>query len=633
MYDIVRPLFVKETPSSPWDRLKTIISKERKTDALKATLFEWQNHNVLKNIAGNRKLFKNVDPKAIKAELNRILDVDDQASLDKLGQIQDYVDTGNRLGSKQKVEQKVKQRVQQKVKAKVKVKKRHVVQKKLKMLPTVKREIWIAPLRRDPFPPREFIPLHTNLFITAAHAPVQLTEAMALSSAQLVEDSLASFPKFGGGVAASELLALDPELGAFVGCADFSNIVVSWNVAQLWRSTTPSPLFTPYGIFAQAAVGFLVIQEKTTNSITVKLVERQEAALLAARLKDDRESFRRGSNSSAQLSTSSARLALYHFNYNVSDELSLTGKARPISGRVVAHGADSVHGDGSMQAVLRDQFHCTMAKAMLLAGVTRFRGRGEERALEDIIRYEGCEASDKAINRKCNGGEFARAYAHSIRNRNRTASNFGTSHLAQVLTSAGSLESALEEISNPERVRTTADMKRFLLDRSLSVVGRLKLANEGLRIGFTNIETRRWSSLLVPLLPILEGLEIRGTNGLHRRYNQRTSGSEHLAGLLESSGRLKPAAALRPWVMREFFSKLSDEYAAWKTAAPMLVLPKNTISSDVASQIRSEGGQVQMHKSHLTLAIKAGSGTYAASDLLPGSATQLEVMADLAHPM
>jgi hypothetical protein len=260
MYDVCRSLFVKETPAAPWDRVSAIIAKTPYIQALEADLKSWNEHHILQQIERNRDgLFNDVSHLDIKKELASILNTKDPQAIARLGEIQDEVDTGNRLGTKQKVETKVKQKVKQQVRVKEFVQQHKRVSEPLRALVETHRETFINQVKRDPYPPRELIPLPNSLFVKAAHVPLTLEQALGVSHLDLVLDSTRAAPQLGGGVAASELLTLDPELTGLNSCADFSKITVSWNLAQVWRSATPFPIFVPYGFLAKPATDLLVV--------------------------------------------------------------------------------------------------------------------------------------------------------------------------------------------------------------------------------------------------------------------------------------------------------------------------------------------------------------------------------------
>ena len=107
IYNVIRDLFVKHTPSEPWELLKDIIIKENKKDAKLKKQQQWagvtagrSTHPILYEMESNAKLFKNrgIDTAALRQQFKDILNGD-------LGELQDYVDSSDNIaGRRQTVE-------------------------------------------------------------------------------------------------------------------------------------------------------------------------------------------------------------------------------------------------------------------------------------------------------------------------------------------------------------------------------------------------------------------------------------------------------------------------------------------------------------------------------------------------
>jgi hypothetical protein len=629
MYNIIRELFIKTTPIEPWELLKGIVIKEKQKKALEITKENWLKSSILANIASREKLFtatgadgvRVVDVSAIKREFREILDGD-------LGPLQDEVDSSSLVGRRQTVEVKAKQQVQikQEVKISVHVETRSVSRKQ--------EEVYIRPtflqsLRRNPFPPRPTLPIHRNLFMSAAHAFIPFAKATRLHAAELSKDALEEKPKFGGGIAATELLALDPKLAGIASCIDTSKISFSLNLAPIWRAPASAPLFVPYGYFSQRSTTLLIIQSKEhEDDIRLKLIDRQEAEQIASMLAEDRLHPERAPQHEV-------RLGLYEMNWYNNSAQSIVGAGKKslreqVTGRIFSEGSERLPAGLVGTTKMADkQLRSNLVAAKLLAQVMQFAGEGERKTVEQMLRYPGA---------MCDVPQFVDSIIHMLRMSNRTmamlngstvGSELQTEHVAPMFAANN-----LSEMASGAHTPTTSSsqpVQRLLFDRSVDLSGRVALAiEEG--VGLTASENYvDWSTSVVPMLPILEGFEVLGANGaLDKRTGE--SGSKGLGSKLDGSTdgvkTVKTAVPLRRWAMHYFFPALSDEYAAWKTAVPAMVIRSafKVGKGELDKVAPSTGGPTA---NYLRLALESRPSTVATI----GNIDQLEMMAELAHPI
>lgn len=267
IYELCRSLFIQEQAGDSWSSYGSPIYKEDTEKAKKQLLGEWKGHPAIQSIKSNPHLFPGVNLAEVYKRWEQILGAE-------AGALADEVEVGSKLGSKQRTEAKV----QQKVAVRVRQQEQTTVQ--VKTVKKIKGKVGVpTKLRRALYQSRKVVPAAADPFKKTAQQPLPLVRAAALTDREL--------QRAGGAlVRAEEILKLDPSLDAIR--LEEPNLFLSLNLAPMWRTVGESaPVFAPYQYFHKYPKHALLIQDKTTGQLSLKLLDQNDVKQLIPQLKQD----------------------------------------------------------------------------------------------------------------------------------------------------------------------------------------------------------------------------------------------------------------------------------------------------------------------------------------------------------
>lgn len=573
IFKIVKELFLKNRNREPWDQYGRPILKVGVQVAMKSLLNSWVSHPVLQKIKNHPSLFPHVNVETIVEKLKEIAIADP-------GPLQSTVDSESYLGQKQRTREKVQAKVN--LKTHVKTHTRHNAKEQQKLFVkkrerTQGQERNLPPLRRNPYPPQKSIPLACNLFTIASHDPIPLKEAMNLNSV--------STGKRGGdhSMTATELLSLDPPLMKALQVND-PDLLMSLNLAPVWKEKIGvSPIYAPYYFFQKFASHALLVHDKKSNRVKLKLVDAKEAEAILKKLKEDRANPKHAEKHEVNLS-------LYHLKED----------------RMIASGAVPVnpHDDPG----IRNRIIELTSQAKLLSGITNYTKEESEFLKQWLTQRNPAEILEKFV--------FQMAL-----NREETLGRLSKSGLGKIFKACGIRKNTIDQLLAGPEVASVKDIHSLLFDRALSseqwfeTARRVKVAMGHKLKKYAG----KWSNVVVPLLPLV--FNILHSDGVRARKN-----NDDLVFVRDGSINLK--AIQRRWLMNVFFPSIADEYGAWKTVAPQLAgkLEKPGILNQM---MRNDLGD----DSDLTYLQEAFKSNETPAYSAKATIDQLESMSELAHPI
>ena len=580
----IKQLFIKERSSQPWDQYGMPVHKVSIEEGGKARYQSWLSHSVLKEINENPELFPNVDVKEIIRKLESIRS-------EYPGPLQSEVDSENYLGQKQKVQAKVQLKTQQKTRKKEKNRER--TQLRLQQKKIVKfTDRNLPPLRRKPYQQIPVIPMAQDPFKRTAYNLVPIKESAKLSASLLQSQKMPET-----GISLSDMLSLDPALMKALNLNN-PDISMSLNLVPEWFvESGTNPLYTPYNFFHKYASHALIIHDKASDTIKVKLVDFNDAEQIVEKMKQDREH-------PENVDTNEVNLSLYHLD------------------------ADRVIASGTVPANPRRSINHEMKITDLLT---------QAKVVSGIIHYTPDQLSSlekwlKARHPK----EILDTFIFKIAsNRDGFLEGFIKSPLAKVFMKCGISKASIEEVLASPKVSNKAAVRSLLFDRGLTPqqwLETLQRIKNSLEQEDFNIKsyTGEWSDIAAPLLPII--FDMPETSGAPYR---------RVWGFFDSETGLIPnmRAVQRRVLMNIFFPNIADEYGAWRTAVPQMVgkVGDSGQQTDILSRFKrlvSLTGDasfgVDADTTYLVESLGALKGKI---NPVTANADQLELMSELAHPL
>ena len=517
VFQKVKELFVKDKGSAPWELYGQLIVKTGVEEAKGNLLKTWKAHPVLEMIRSNPKLFPNVDVDNIIQQFEAIIK-------ENAGPLQPTVDTENYTGQKLRVQAKVQLKVKNNVKENVRRREKTQIRVKRKIFASKPKKD-VPALRREPFRPLPVVPLPLDLFSRRSYNTIPLQKAATLDFQQLQPQRMFDVGA-GAAIDASELLTLAPSLKKAFQINDDA-ISFSLNLAPVWIAEGgESPLYTPYNFFQKFASHALLIEDKATNTLKLRLVDFNDAEAILTQLEYDRKHPEDEKHHDV-------RLTLYHLHEN----------------RVVASGSSPVNPDNKVALEKRKIELITQAK--LLSGITSYTDQEKAFLEKWLVERNPLEILEQFV-------------LNVIFNQERSLEWLQKSHFGKVLMSSGVDEEVIDNLLKSPQVIHRETIRTLLFDRSLSAKEWLKKALELKEAFSSGLQAYAGASsdVVVPLLPVL--FDLLNVN--------RLASYKHEAGFFdEKGGVISENAVRRRWLMNTFFPSIADEYGAWRTAVPQLV--------------------------------------------------------------
>lgn len=577
MFDIVKGIFSRDRKTQPWEMYGVEVYKEDTAASLAKLLESWKTHPILEAIKQKPQLFPSVDVDIIKKRLDSIAAADS-------GPLPPQVDSESYLGkrTRDKTHTNVKSNVRVKLQEKEKTREIPNTLIKQRVALTDEKRLPVKPLKRQPYQPLPVIPLPENVFQSSSYVNLPLKEATKLTIEQLQPKEMAA-RKSGAAISSSEWLGIDPSLKQALKLND-DDISISMNLAPVWiDSEGTAPLYAPYSFFQKLPSHALLIHNKKTNTVKLRLVDANEADAIAQKLAEDRKD-------PSKAEKHEVNLTLYHLAKNLSED------------PVIASGAIPVN--PNKKEFLKNSIVELIAKAKLLSGFIDYTK--EESTY--LVRWLQQERDPKAILEKF-------LFQISLYREQTLHQFFPDSPLAQIFKDCGIKETDIQMLINDPAIKHAHGIHKVLFDRTLDTPEKwIKAASE---IPATRDYAAQWSNAAVPLIPIR--FEMPKADG---------AAAWKEPNLLESRAK---EAFQRRWFMNEFYPNVADEFGAWTTAVPSLrgYQPGPGVLSQMMNARTNYGKDVD--EAFLQNALK--SLDKAPPKPAIANVDQLETVSDLAHPI
>lgn len=579
IFSLIKSLFINKRSIDPWDQYGGIITKTDVNDALQTLLKGMKEHPVLTAIEQNPHLFPGIKVTDIHKKM-------DDIAADQHGPLQRMVDSETYLGLRQQVKNKaqVKVKAADRTVVNLKAVDRNKVKEKLqeavKKFDHPMRKAGIS-LKREPYHPRPIIPPAEKPFSRASYNVLPIQEAATMHLHQLQPAELTK-RQAGAAISAKDLLGLDPALRDVIQLPD-DNISFSLNIAPVWVDETgATPLYKPYHFFQKIPSHALLIHDRATDTMKLRLLDQNDAQAVLEQLKQDRDNPIPDAEREVNLS-------VYHLKEN----------------RIVASGSTPANPD--QMSALQEQTTALISQAKLLSGITHYTPKEASVLKQWMSRKKPMEILKKFI---------LKIALH----REDSLSLFPKSRLAKIFKDLGITDKQIEDLLNDKRIVAAKEIRKLLFDLSHDRPGMetAKLLSDTLGPDLKEFAAE-WSELVVPLLPLMHHIEYVRTENLHGFR----------------SGAITPvkASVFRRWIMNTFFPTVGDEYGAWRTAVPQMAgmfIPENISNLERINRLISEGSYG--NDADATFLKEAFNAIRKSIQPVSVPVDQLESMTELANP-
>jgi hypothetical protein len=587
IYNFAKSLFVKEQTTEPREQYLFPIFKKNTQTALDENLQQWKNHPVLSHISEHPSLFPGINVDNIKATLDDIRD-----SVARGTPLVDKVDASHFTGGRQMAKENAK--TQQKMKQKQQLKQFTYTMTLEKQNNRVKYTAdgrKRRTLRRKPYSDRPVLLNHKNIWTCKAHEHIPLNEALGLRSTQLLDDSFGA-QSIGGGVLVQEVLQLDDVIEPAFKFQD-KDVMFSLNLAPVWQSAKSHTVpFTPYDYSGKFSRYTLFVQEKMSGKTWVKLLDTNDVADIAQKMRNDP-------------GDGEVRLEMYRLHSSKSQRVAV-GHEQIMKDDIPKSGMNLRQGE--------DRFNELLFLSKFFSGLTRFNETKQDSKYLDDYLHRLEKQTDKFFTAYAGRlGRFLNSDSAGVQQSNYT-------DVGKNLNDTG-LNADIQDKYIKADLRYEKNVQDLLYSLRNSAEDRLRIVtklHDASAGEIVQTPLCYWSTHTVPLLPVL-------FDGHHRG---KIGDASLLRGLLRSpQDCCNDEATVRLWIMRKFFNTVHEEFTAWLTAVPTMHFNPN---EDERRLIESQY-QHGCHGKRLLLELSRPQD--GAVTQVKATIASLEIMAELSDPI